>query len=444
MKKILIVEDDFDLRELLEIVIESEFDNPILAASSGNEAIEILKKDSNVGVIISDLFMHDGNGADVFKYNQSSLNVPFLLITGDADNTELCLEALKDQNLLSAIIYKPWKDTDLLVPLRKVIANLSKVSVEDFEDLEFKKISVNNVLTYQAFEFNYYTKRNDFDYIPLRECHSNISTFLKENRKSNIFLSSMDFDKFIKISVQNLSRKSKVIAKIGDFFKISASVLNLLVQGSKTLNIQPEDFEIINSYVEKQFDILSCKDNLKKQVESLKNSHGYLVGHSLISILVSSAILKGLGYSEETVISKLIQASLLHDISLDSDFLSSIFSKESDEFKSLDDKNKKLVLDHPLKISNQLDQTGEYSVDVIKMIRYHHIIPGGNGFPENIAMNNINLVVAIFSISVMASDIYYREGFTDLSQKLIVSNLAEDYMVGEFECVAICLIDIIG
>jgi len=444
MKKILIVEDDFDLRELLEIIIESEFDNPIISASSGNRAIELLKTQIDIGVVVSDLFMPDGTGIDLFKYNKSSLNVPFLLITGDADQDKLKLETLKGQNSLSGIINKPWRNTDLLIPLREIICDIEKVSVEDQEKLEYKKVSVNSILTYQAFEFNYYIKQNDFDYLPLRQAHSNMSKFLKENRKSNLYLISSDFDNFVKSSIQNLSKKSQSVTKIGDFFRLSASVVDLLVQGSQTLNIQPEDLDKINVYVEKQFDVLSNKESLKEQIDSLKSGHGYLIGHSLIIIQVSTAILKSLGFSEESVISKLIQASLLHDVILDSDFLSSIFSNQSEDFKSLDENRQKLVLNHPLKMSSYLDETQDYPADVIKMIRYHHILPNGGGFPADIPISNVNLTCAIFNISVMASDIYYKNGFTDDSQKQIISNLEAQYMIGDFKAVAKCFLDILN
>ena len=98
-----------------------------------------------------------------------------------------------------------------------------------------------------------------------------MSKFLKENRKSNLYLISSDFDNFVKSSIQNLSKKSQSVAKIGDFFRLSASVIDLLIQGSQTLNIQPEDLEKINVYVEKQFDVLSNKETLNEQIESLKS-----------------------------------------------------------------------------------------------------------------------------------------------------------------------------
>jgi len=183
---------------------------------------------------------------------------------------------------------------------------------------------------------------------------------------------------------------------------------------------------------------------LKEQIDSLKSGHGYLIGHSLIIIQVSTAILKSLGFSEESVISKLIQASLLHDVILDSDFLSSIFSNQSEDFKSLDENRQKLVLNHPLKMSSYLDETQDYPADVIKMIRYHHILPNGGGFPADIPISNVNLTCAIFNISVMASDIYYKKGFTDDSQKQIISNLEAQYMIGDFKAVAKCFLDILN
>jgi response regulator RpfG family c-di-GMP phosphodiesterase len=444
MKKILIVEDDFDLRELLEIIIESEFENPIVSAFSGNNAIDILKNDIDIGLIVSDLFMPNGTGVDLFNYNCTAQNIPFLLITGDADQDKLPANTLREQHRLSRIVNKPWAEDDLLDPIREILCDLENVSLEDHEPLEYKRVSVNNVLNYQAFEFSYYIKQNDIEYIPLRECHSDMSQFLIENRESSLYLSIEDFDRFVKSSVHNLCQKTESIAKIADFFSLSASIIDLLAQGSQALNIQPEDLEKINKYVDKEFKQLSQKESLKELIESLKNGHGYLVGHTLIMIQVSSAIIKSMGFFEQSVLSKLIQASILHDIILEDDSLSSIVDTNNEIFSSLDEEKKKTVLDHPVKMSSLLETTQEYSADVIKMIRYHHILPSGNGFPTSLSVNNITLTCAIFNISLMASDIYYKDGFTASSKEKIVRNLKENYMLKEFKEVAVSLLDVLG
>ncbi|MBG07520.1 MAG: hypothetical protein CME68_02080 [Halobacteriovoraceae bacterium] len=60
--KILIVEDEESVADVMEMYIETEFDNEIIFAKSGNEAIEILKKDHDIVLVLSDYTMEDGNG----------------------------------------------------------------------------------------------------------------------------------------------------------------------------------------------------------------------------------------------------------------------------------------------------------------------------------------------------------------------------------------------
>ena len=60
LRKILLVEDEVDLREILGLVLETEIDNvEILEVSSGNEGITFLAS-NQVDLIISDLLFTFG------------------------------------------------------------------------------------------------------------------------------------------------------------------------------------------------------------------------------------------------------------------------------------------------------------------------------------------------------------------------------------------------
>ncbi|MCM2324699.1 MAG: response regulator, partial [Oligoflexia bacterium] len=68
--KILVVEDESVLRDLVSFMLESRFGGEILEASSGNRAIELLRNNPDIDLVICDYRMDDGTGGDVFRYLQ--------------------------------------------------------------------------------------------------------------------------------------------------------------------------------------------------------------------------------------------------------------------------------------------------------------------------------------------------------------------------------------
>jgi DNA-binding NtrC family response regulator len=64
--KILVVDDDKDVREVLIEIIEMDLGHDCVGESSGNRALEYLKSNS-VDVLISDVRMPDGDGLELLQ-----------------------------------------------------------------------------------------------------------------------------------------------------------------------------------------------------------------------------------------------------------------------------------------------------------------------------------------------------------------------------------------
>lgn len=92
-KRILVVDDELDVRETLESVLTKlEFD-PVTAAS-GREAMDIIKK-NKVDVVLSDLYMPEMDGIELLKrVKAEDRNMVFLMITAHP-TIETAVEAIK-------------------------------------------------------------------------------------------------------------------------------------------------------------------------------------------------------------------------------------------------------------------------------------------------------------------------------------------------------------
>ncbi|CAM3688151.1 response regulator transcription factor [Cytobacillus oceanisediminis] len=81
-EKILVVDDEWNMRQLLNIQLSSRFD--IKEAGSGIEALDVLKKEM-VDLVILDLMMPDLDGWQVCKKIRETSQVPILMLTARGD-----------------------------------------------------------------------------------------------------------------------------------------------------------------------------------------------------------------------------------------------------------------------------------------------------------------------------------------------------------------------
>ena len=92
-KRVLVVDDEQDVRETLGTVLE-KLDYAPLVAADGEEALDIIKK-QDVDVVLSDLYMPGMNGIELLKRIKSvNKNIVFLMITAHP-TIETAVDAIK-------------------------------------------------------------------------------------------------------------------------------------------------------------------------------------------------------------------------------------------------------------------------------------------------------------------------------------------------------------
>ncbi len=116
-KKVLIVDDEPDIREVLDIVL-SMHDYEVTAANGGDAAIEIFLKDNNFSCVITDVRMPNGNGLKVLKaVKEKSPETPVLIVSGHSDVGE---EEFVAQGA-HCFIQKPFDTDELIATVDKCI-----------------------------------------------------------------------------------------------------------------------------------------------------------------------------------------------------------------------------------------------------------------------------------------------------------------------------------
>lgn len=154
MSKILIVDDDPYIRELVKVLLKNEgFD--ILEASDGIEALaEIQKEKVNIAVI--DIMMPNMDGWDLCKEIRKYYDIPILMLTAKGDITQKVkgFELGTDDYMV-----KPFEPLELVA---RVKALLKRYLITASEIIEVGELSINHK-TYEV------TDRGENLSLPLKE-----------------------------------------------------------------------------------------------------------------------------------------------------------------------------------------------------------------------------------------------------------------------------------
>jgi len=110
--KVLIVDDDFINRKLLQTLLKKNPDvTEILEAENGSDALDKLKKETNINLILLDIMMPIVDGIEflkIFRSDMANSHIPVIVLsTDDSRKTEVFDNGAND------FLRKPIKEDDL-------------------------------------------------------------------------------------------------------------------------------------------------------------------------------------------------------------------------------------------------------------------------------------------------------------------------------------------
>lgn len=117
--QVLIVDDSQIMRKIIIGALKKLGVGDILEASNGQEAIDTLGKDSNIGLVLMDWNMPTMTGIDaVRKIRAGNNKVPVVMVTTEAEK-EKVIEAIKSG--ANDYLIKPFNPKDIQAKLEKFL-----------------------------------------------------------------------------------------------------------------------------------------------------------------------------------------------------------------------------------------------------------------------------------------------------------------------------------
>jgi CheY-like chemotaxis protein len=119
---ILVVDDDSAVREVTATILE-EFGHVVLRVGSGGAALDLLERQSNVGLILLDLAMPGMSGTEVERQVQlKHPAIPILYVTGYADRNSLATVSEE------RIVRKPFIGDELATKVNMALLKVDRRS----------------------------------------------------------------------------------------------------------------------------------------------------------------------------------------------------------------------------------------------------------------------------------------------------------------------------
>lgn len=134
--KILIVDDDENICELLTLYLEKE-GYQVICSHDGQEALEVFKEE-NPDLIILDIMLPGMDGKEVCRHIKRNSDVPILMLSAKAETFDkvLCLELGADD-----YVVKPFEAKELIARVKAIIRR-TKGKDNGYADIKFTDLLI--------------------------------------------------------------------------------------------------------------------------------------------------------------------------------------------------------------------------------------------------------------------------------------------------------------
>ena len=129
--KILVVDDDKEIVQLLEIYIRNEGYEPV-AAYNGKEALTKLNTNPDIGLVILDLMMPEMDGMEVIKQVRKDSDIPILVLsakTADMDKIQGLISGADDY------VTKPFNPLEVMARVKSLLRRSQGEGTNDQPDV---------------------------------------------------------------------------------------------------------------------------------------------------------------------------------------------------------------------------------------------------------------------------------------------------------------------
>ncbi len=428
--KVLIVDDETEIREFVRFLVESEVTSEVIVAADGAQAISIFKEQPDIELIFCDYNMPAADGADVYFFvkefaaSHPHLNPKFVLCSAHHQKS---LEKLASEDLFH-VVTKPHIVEGIKAALAKYLLQ-EPVPADKMRD-RYIPVQTDFLMNLKPEKTDVFVRLGDCKFIklfskndgPLQRDYARY----KEKGIEKLFIKAEDKELFISRSLDHLAdlfndEKKDDTQKIMD-------IQRAVAQHVSAFGISPEINEVVRKNTQMSLDLISKIPDLCAFLEKLVAGQSYGVEHSLIMAAISCAIASEMNWHSEATYLKLTMACLLHDMALANpnyDRYSNLDQLKKD-FPDLSKHALERYSKHPQLGSEIVKKLKEVPPDIDRIILEHHEAPDGTGFPRGLTHDRLSMLGSIVIVAHQLCDLIYQN-IAECEGKSLVDFLPPSY-----------------
>lgn len=214
----------------------------------------------------------------------------------------------------------------------------------------------------------------------------------------------------------------------------SALAIKYVHQAIQLLGVSSTDITMINEYVEEYYVFLRKQKSISAFMDSFLITQDYSVGHALLTMYLTSAIVLDLKWNSKATFKKVAYASFLHDAFIPNKEVARISDLDSKEYKLLSNEYQKIVREHPKMAADLINNLEAFFNDSAVIMIEHHEKPDGSGFPRGLTSVTISPLSCVFILAHNFIDLVFENGNIQVdSIPHAIDKMRKDYNKGNFK-----------
>jgi response regulator RpfG family c-di-GMP phosphodiesterase len=401
LPRIIIVDDETEITEIIAFYIQSEFQADILELHSGNAAIKQLSVDTSWDLIISDFNMPQGNGLVLFQYlMRHNIPIPFLLATSDRWEAHSEFHNFK----LTQYIEKPFDVPPLMDKIYQLFHEKGNLHLEAQSRPNY--IALSTHILHEIFDINVplFVKLSADKYIKILNSETRFDQLIFAKFKlkgiNNLYVEARSFqiltEKFSKKAFNNFYFKS-YNSESHQAFQLSQATESMIHKSVDYFGLSEDVVKLAQSAIRVVQNIVSRTPNLKIFLRWISDSkYGYeQMRATLVCYLASALYQKGL-LTSENALENLSLAAYFQNCSLSAYHIENEYRfREALKLNvAFNRDDLEIINKHPQMSAEILSRIGRIPVEVLNMIESHCERLDGQGFPAGIYAKDFNELTA--------------------------------------------------
>jgi len=410
-KKVLLLEKQDNLREILSFMIESAFNFDVVKVTNSTQAIQCLQEIDPIMIIAGD----GENKEDGYALFKNYVDLAMF-------NSCVFTESRSSDRTLSYDDATPTYKFNRENILREILDRIEEAfSIDkEVEEKEYTPVSMGTLPYFDGIQTDLYimlptSKR----YIKLFKKGDNVTWEDVEKKR----------DKGVEYLYINQPTYNWILNNIkvlnSHIVNNPSYKINLSIDAEEVLAEFRVNTDVINSVHDKTAKIkerILKSNDLKKFLSSLKITNRrlefYMDNKIKLISCISCALAKELHSGSDVTYDKLIYAAHMHDILLYRKPALAMIQglshfEQYEKLGALNEKDKELFLKHPLVTAEIIEQDKSAPKEAYDIVLQHHEKGDGTGFPHGLNYSRIKFFSAIFIISQdLANYILSRETWT--------------------------------